>query len=103
AASSCRASAPRRAGRITCCNSSCRALSPRIPSGAVSPPPSTPIEEPDMKRLALGLAVSLALCRPVVADAPTELKGHQALVYSVAFSPDGKLLATAGFDNVVKI
>src|SRR5215471_12665047 len=56
-----------------------------------------------MKRLALGLALSFALCQLVVADAPTELKGHQALVYSLAFSPDGKLLATAGFDNVVKL
>jgi len=41
--------------------------------------------------------------RFMFADTPTELKGHQALVYSLAFSPDGKLLATAGFDNVVII
>ena len=34
---------------------------------------------------------------------PTELKGHTALIYHLAFSPDGKLLATAGFDNVVKL
>jgi WD40 repeat protein len=34
---------------------------------------------------------------------PTELKGHTGLIYSLAFSPDGKLLATAGFDNVVKL
>jgi WD40 repeat protein len=37
------------------------------------------------------------------AQPPTELKGHTALVYHLAFSPDGKLLATAGFDNVVKL
>src|SRR5436309_3424402 len=34
---------------------------------------------------------------------PIELKGHTALIYHLAFSPDGKLLATAGFDNVVKL
>ena len=34
---------------------------------------------------------------------PSELKGHTALIYHVAFSPDGKLLATAGFDNLIKL
>jgi len=34
---------------------------------------------------------------------PTELKGHSALIYHVVFSPDGKLLATAGFDNLIKL
>src|SRR6516225_2792195 len=34
---------------------------------------------------------------------PTELKGHTALIYHVAFSPDGKLLATAGFENLIKL
>src|SRR5260370_752977 len=37
------------------------------------------------------------------AQLPTELKGHTALIYHVAFSPDGKLLATAGFDNLIKL
>jgi WD40 repeat protein len=37
------------------------------------------------------------------AQSATELKGHTALIYHLAFSPDGKLLATAGFDNVVKL
>src|SRR5262249_29466696 len=35
--------------------------------------------------------------------ASKEFKAHDALVYSVAFSPDGKTLATAGFDNLVKL
>src|SRR5258708_1516350 len=34
---------------------------------------------------------------------PGELHGHTPLVYTLAFSPHGKPLATAGFDNVVKI
>ena len=38
AASSCRASAPRRAGRITCCSSCCRGLSRRTRCAAASPP-----------------------------------------------------------------
>ena len=37
AASSCPASAPRPAGRITCCSSSCRGRSPRTPCAAASP------------------------------------------------------------------
>src|ERR1022692_2314241 len=56
-----------------------------------------------MKFSALSLPLLLV---PVAfaADAPPgEIKGHTALVYSVAFSPDGKQFATAGFDNVVKI
>jgi WD40 repeat protein len=33
----------------------------------------------------------------------TEIKAHADLVYSLALSPDGKTLATAGFDNLVKL
>ena len=32
-----------------------------------------------------------------------ELKGHSDNVYSVAFSPDGKILASGSGDNTIKI
>jgi WD40 repeat protein len=34
---------------------------------------------------------------------PTELKAHAALVYTLAFHPDGQVLATAGFDGAAKL
>src|SRR3954452_508528 len=51
-----------------------------------------------LHRLAISLAATVAQMPPAA-----ELKGHTALVYSIAFSPDGKLLATASFDNTVKL
>jgi WD40 repeat protein len=38
-----------------------------------------------------------------VAAQPAPTKAHTALVHCVAVSPDGKLLATAGFDSTVKL
>src|SRR5437879_1359890 len=32
-----------------------------------------------------------------------KLKGHTDAVYAVAYSPDGKLLVTASFDNTLKL
>src|SRR5262249_44925657 len=60
--------------------------------------------DPAMKRIFL-LFASLLTGACLAADdaAPTEIKGHTALVYGVAFSPDGKILATAGFDSAIKL
>jgi WD40 repeat protein len=51
----------------------------------------------------LALLVLAILVRPAAAQYPPELKGHKELVYGVAFTPDGKTLATAGFDHEVKL
>src|ERR1051325_182493 len=55
-----------------------------------------------MRRGILALLV-LSCGALVLAQAPAEFKGHTGLVYSGAFSPDGKVLATGSFDNTVKL
>jgi len=56
-----------------------------------------------MKRLLPLLAVLLCGTTMAQGAMPAELKGHTALVYSLAFSPDGKILASAGFDGLIKL
>src|SRR5262245_54646902 len=65
----------------------------------------TLFETSQMKRLRLLLLVlGIAIVLPVAFAQPTEpVKAHGALVHAVAVAPDGKMLATAGFDNLVKL
>jgi len=57
-----------------------------------------------MKRYWFGLFTFAFLCVTFVwAQTPNELKGHDGLIHSVAFSNDGKFLATASVDGTVKI
>jgi WD40 repeat protein len=51
----------------------------------------------------LVIGLMLAVGSPAMAQAPREFKGHDGLIESIALSPDGKWLATASFDNTVKL
>ncbi len=49
------------------------------------------------------IGVAAVLPSTGVKAQPAPTKAHSALVHCVAVSPDGKTLATAGFDNAVKL
>src|SRR5207253_5574532 len=55
-----------------------------------------------MKRFAI-VAIVLTGTIALGQSPPSSFKGHTGLVFSVAFSPDGKVLATGSFDNTVKL
>jgi WD40 repeat protein len=58
-----------------------------------------------MKRLPVVLAAVLlsAFLTGISAQPVQPVKAHTQLVHTIAVSPDGKLAATGGFDNLVKI
>ena len=65
-------------------------------------PPNPPAEA--LLAMTRRLVAALALiATPAFCQTPVEIKAHTALVHSVAFSPDGKLFATAGFDKTAKV
>lgn len=57
-----------------------------------------------MKRVLFSLIAFACVCVPFVwAQTAGEFKGHDNLVFNVAFTSDGKTFATASFDGTVKL
>src|SRR5579871_6595849 len=66
-----------------------------------------PTQDPDLQTLnSLLQAFSTPTLPPLTATAQygqITLRGHKSLIHSVAFSPDGKWVATASFDSTAML
>jgi WD40 repeat protein len=73
-------------------------------SGAIAEKkPASPAPKPETVETAADTAPILAgpVTGAIVPSLPDTLSGHQELVTSLAFSPDGRMLASASYDNTV--
>jgi small GTP-binding protein len=69
----------------------------------VGPVRAAPTWSPDGQRLAVSVHQTIHICDPEHGRVINELKAHTGLVIAVAFSPDGQLMASIGWDGAIRL